>query len=174
MIPEGEELRERTSSASRRPPPGLPAMRKHLPLLILCSSTLRVSSFALVPKGKALGGVRGLAASAAPARDALKVLVFLGSTRVEGPPRPARVGVRVAALVERALISRGHSVSIVDPVDLDIPLLRKPHFSYARGKAPEVLETLAGLVASADCYVMVNHLRACFPKPPWRQPRGKS
>ncbi|KAJ1488355.1 flavoprotein-like protein, partial [Baffinella frigidus] len=34
--------------------------------------------------------------------------------------------------------------------------LRKPHFAYAQGKAPEVLETLAGLVASADCYVMVT------------------
>jgi len=139
-------------------------MCKHIPLLILCASTLRVSSYTLVPKGKVLGGVRGLAAAASPARDALKVRVFLGSSCVDGPPRPARVGVRVAAFVERALISRGHSVSIVDPVDFDILLLRKPHFSYERGKAPEVMEILAGLVASADCYVMVKRLRACFPK----------
>lgn len=142
-------------------------MRRHLPLLILCTSTLRVSSFALVCRGKALGGVRGLAASASPASDALKVLVFLGSTRVDGPPRPARVGVRVAAFVERSLVARGHSVTIVDPVDLDLPLLRKPHFAYAQGKAPEVLETLAGLVASADCYVMVRGHNLLITKPAW-------
>jgi NAD(P)H-dependent FMN reductase len=124
----------------------------------VCSLIMPASSFARTPVGflrTARGGVRGLSA-ATSGSDSLNVLVFQGSTRVDGPPRPARVGERVAAFVERSLEARGHLVSIVDPVDLDIPLLRKPHFAYAKGRAPEVLESLAGQIASADCFVMVT------------------
>ena len=87
---------------------------------------------------------------------ALRVLLFQGSTRVEGPPRPARVGVRVSRWCEAALLARGHTVEVIDPVDTDLPLLRKPHFAYARGRAPAPLDKLAELIRESQAYVMIT------------------
>lgn len=84
----------------------------------------------------------------------LRVLVFQGSTRVMGPPQPARVGDRVVKWVSSALIERGHQVEIVDPVETDLPLLQKPHFAYASGRAPEALESLAAAISDSQAYVM--------------------
>ena len=78
---------------------------------------------------------------------ALRVLVFQGSTRVQGPPRPARVGNRVAAWAVSALSEQGHTVEVFDPIETDLPLLRKPHFAYAQGQAPQALEELAPLAS---------------------------
>lgn len=93
---------------------------------------------------------------AAATSTALRILIFQGSTRIDGPPRPARVGERVAKWAQRALAERGHSITVVDPVEVDLPLLRKPHFAYARGRAPEPLNELAQLIADAEAYVMVT------------------
>ena len=87
---------------------------------------------------------------------ALRVLVFQGSTRVQGPPRPARVGNRVAAWAVSALSERGHTVEVFDPIETDLPLLRKPHFAYAQGQAPQALEELARRIAEAEAFVMVT------------------
>jgi len=84
-------------------------------------------------------------------------LVFLGSVRDSAPPRPRRLGERVArALAERLSSTPGCEVELIDPLQLELPQPFKPHFSFAQGKAPEVLETLAGKIASADGYVMVS------------------
>ena len=62
---------------------------------------------------------------------ALRIMVFLGSTRKAGPPRPVRVGDRVAKFIEESLKRRGHDiVRVVNPVEIQIPLLEKPHFAY--------------------------------------------
>lgn len=86
----------------------------------------------------------------------LKILVFLGSMRESTPPRPARLGQRVTLALSAQLEAAGHEVSLIDPLDLDLHGSFKPHFSYAKGKAPKELETLAGQVESADGYVMVS------------------
>ena len=87
---------------------------------------------------------------------ALRILVFQGSTRVSGPPRPARVGERVVRWAADELRSRGHEVDVVDPVETELPLLRKPHFAYAAGRAPEPLDTLAQAIAASQAFVMVT------------------
>lgn len=86
----------------------------------------------------------------------LNILVFLGSTRESTPPRPARLGSRVAAASLRRLVEMDIGVSLVDPLEHELPRPFKPHFSYAHGKAPQVLEDLAGRIAGADGYVMVS------------------
>jgi len=75
---------------------------------------------------------------------------------VDGPPLPTRVGGRIASWCTLALERRGHSVAVVDPVDTELPLLRKPHFAYARGRAPSALEELAQLISESEAYVMVT------------------
>ena len=83
-------------------------------------------------------------------------LVFLGSARDSTPPRPARLGVRVTTMCHRLLEARGHKVQIVDPLDLDLQDIFKPHFAFAEGRAPEALNELAQAITGADGYVMVS------------------
>lgn len=86
----------------------------------------------------------------------LELLVFLGSMRDSTPPRPARLGQRVALALQAQLEDAGHDVALIDPLALDLHGPFKPHFSYARGQAPEALDTLAQRIESADGYVMVS------------------
>lgn len=86
----------------------------------------------------------------------MTILVFLGSVRESAPPRPSRLGERVARACMARLQALEVEADLVDPLALDFPRAFKPHFSYAKGQAPEALETLAGRIARADGYVMVS------------------
>ena len=83
-------------------------------------------------------------------------LVFLGSARDSLPPRPARLGLRVARALMVQLQNRGSQAVLVDPLDIDLGRTFKPHFAYAKGAAPAALDTLAGQIERADGYVMVS------------------
>ena len=80
----------------------------------------------------------------------LKVAALLGSVRSD------RKGIRAARYVVRALAARGHEVTLVDPMELQLPLLDRMYKEYEKGKAPPVLETLATLYRSADAFVIVS------------------
>ncbi|MEM1130207.1 MAG: NAD(P)H-dependent oxidoreductase [Pseudomonadota bacterium] len=86
----------------------------------------------------------------------MDIMVFLGSRRASAPPRPARLGERVARAFVGQIEGGGHQVTLIDP--LDFPALDefKPHFSYRKGAAPEPLDVLAGQIGKADAYVMVS------------------
>jgi chromate reductase len=86
----------------------------------------------------------------------MKFLVFIGSARDSVPPRPARLGARVAEACRRLLTEHGHVAALVDPLDHDTGGVFKPHFAYPKGSAPEPLANLADAIASADGYVMVS------------------
>lgn len=86
----------------------------------------------------------------------MKYLVFLGSTRKEGAPRPARLGWRVARACLAELEARGHDTELVDPLELPLGPPFRPHFSYPKGKAPSVLDNLADRIGTADGYVMIS------------------
>ena len=89
-------------------------------------------------------------------RTSLRILIFQGSTRSQGPPMPARVGERIGLWAADALTKRGNNVVVCDPMETALPLLQKPHFAYARGKAPAELEDLAELIRESDAYVMIT------------------
>lgn len=80
----------------------------------------------------------------------LKLPVILGTVRSD------RIGIRVARFAVAALEKRGHEVTLVDPVEHPLPLLDRMYKEYARGQAPPVLEHLAGVIRSADAYVVVS------------------
>lgn len=86
----------------------------------------------------------------------MRILVFLGSVRDSTPPRPARLGARVARASARMLEGHGLSAEIIDPLTLRTGTPFKPHFAYAKGRAPEALEALAQKIGGADGYVMVS------------------
>lgn len=88
----------------------------------------------------------------------MKFLVFLGTVRDSTPPRPARLGLRVAkAILNWAKSNMAeHEFELIDPLDYPTGEVFKPHFSYAQGQAPEALSSLAEKIETADGYVMVS------------------
>ena len=78
------------------------------------------------------------------------IAVLLGSVRRD------RMGSRAAQLVTRALESRGHAVHLVDPLELQLPLLDRMYKEHPTGEAPEPLERLATLYRSVDGFVVVS------------------
>jgi NAD(P)H-dependent FMN reductase len=47
----------------------------------------------------------------------LKIVVLVGSVRSD------RQGIKAARFVQRALAARGHEVALVDPIEVQLPLL---------------------------------------------------
>jgi NAD(P)H-dependent FMN reductase len=80
----------------------------------------------------------------------LNIVVLVGSVRSD------RQGIKAARFVERTLAQRGHDVTVVDPVELRLPLLDRMYKEYPKGAAPEPLERLAMLYRSADAFVVVS------------------
>ncbi|NOL51519.1 NADPH-dependent FMN reductase [Pelistega suis] len=88
----------------------------------------------------------------------MNFLIFLGSVRDSTPPKPARLGQRVAIACHHYLQAAFPNIhiEIIDPLDYPLERVFKPHFAYAKGKAPDSLEQLATKIAQADGYVMIS------------------
>lgn len=87
----------------------------------------------------------------------VQFLIVLGTIRDSAPPRPARLGLRVARALHRHLAGKeGVSCTLIDSLEINLPTPFKPHFAYGAGRAPADLETLAQKIAAADGYVMVS------------------
>jgi len=77
-----------------------------------------------------------------------KIVVMIGSVRSE------RNGERVAKWVVSKLTNNGHDVSIVDPLDLNLPLLDK---MYKEMKSPaDKLQKLQKTIKEADGYIPIT------------------
>lgn len=83
-------------------------------------------------------------------------LVFLGSVRDTSPPKPKRLGERVARRTAEAIRGEGHDATLIDPLAIEWPRPFKPHFAYAAGRAPEDIEALARTIEGADGFAMVS------------------
>lgn len=81
---------------------------------------------------------------------------------IYGSVRDGRVGIRVAQYLVSALGERGFDPVLVDPAELDIPMLEKRFREYDEGSAPPDLKKLAQLFEQADALLIVsaeyNHL----------------
>ena len=75
---------------------------------------------------------------------------------IYGSVRAGRQGIKAARFVERQLRGRGHDVTLVDPADVQLPLLDRMFKEYPAGTAPAVLERLASLYRAADAFVIVS------------------
>jgi NAD(P)H-dependent FMN reductase len=70
--------------------------------------------------------------------------------------RRDRMGIRAAHLVIRELERRGHDVHLVDPLELQLPLLDRMYKEHPKGEAPEPLEMLAEIYRKADGFLVVS------------------
>jgi len=86
----------------------------------------------------------------------MKFLIFLGTVRDSTPPNPPRLGLRVAKACALHIHQGDHAVELIDPLDLVLEPIFKPHFAYVQGKAPAQLQSLADKIKAADGYVMVS------------------
>ena len=77
-----------------------------------------------------------------------KIVVIVGSVRSE------RNGIKVAKWVVSKLEAKGHTVSLVDPVELDLPLLDKMYKEME--SPPEKLKKLQKIIKEADGYVPIT------------------
>jgi NAD(P)H-dependent FMN reductase len=80
----------------------------------------------------------------------LTIPVILGTVRRD------RVGIRVARFAVEALRARGHTVTLIDPIEYPLPLLDRMYKEYAPSEAPPVLAKLAEIIKPADGYVIVS------------------
>jgi len=83
-------------------------------------------------------------------KTGLVVAVLLGSVRRD------RLGIRAARLVVNALAARGHEAVLVDPMELELPLLDRMYKEHPKGEAPAELERLATLYRRADGFIVVS------------------
>jgi len=88
----------------------------------------------------------------------MKILVFLGTVRNSTPPKPARLGERVAKACVDCLQSRyqEHEIELIDALHYPLETVFKPHFAYLKGKAPGRLDELAEKIQASDAYVMIS------------------
>ena len=80
----------------------------------------------------------------------LRIAVLLGSVRRD------RMGARASQLIMRELGQRGHQVELIDPLELQLPLLDRMYKEHPKGDAPEPLESLAEIYRNADGFLVVS------------------
>jgi len=77
-----------------------------------------------------------------------KIVVIVGSVRSE------RHGIKVARWVVSKLEENGHHVSLVDPLELDLPILDKMYKEME--SPPEKLQKLQKIIKEADGYIPIT------------------
>ncbi len=80
----------------------------------------------------------------------LSIALFYGSVRTE------RKGIGFARFLEAQVRKRGHSTTLVDALDYDIPLLDRMYKEYPTGRAPAPLEAIARIIKPADGFLIVS------------------
>src|SRR5215470_16421025 len=80
----------------------------------------------------------------------LRFVVLYGSVR------ETRQGIKAARFIVDQLVRRGHTTTLVDPLEQRLPLLDRMYKEYAKGAAPRVLEALAETYRAADGFVVVS------------------
>lgn len=78
------------------------------------------------------------------------ILVFYGSYRQN------RLGIKLARWIVDALIARGDAATLVDAMEVALPMLDRRFSDYPAGEAPSAMTELAARIAAADGYVFVT------------------
>ncbi len=86
----------------------------------------------------------------------LSLLLFLGSARDSSPPSPPRLGLRVARALLQRMAAAGHDAQLIDPLDIPLGPVFRPHFSFRKDDAPPALDALAQRISAADGFVMLS------------------
>ena len=75
---------------------------------------------------------------------------------IYGSVRSGRLGIRVVNWLERLLSERGHTVSIVDQLDYQLPMLDVPLHYMKPGSVPENIQRAADVLTAAEGFIIVG------------------
>lgn len=75
---------------------------------------------------------------------------------IYGSARSSRQGIKAARFIVRKLEDRGHSVTLIDTENYDLPLLDRMYKEYDADNAPEPMTAIAKFLAAADGFVVVS------------------
>ena len=81
----------------------------------------------------------------------LNTAVIYGSVRGN-----RRQGIKAARFVVAKLEARGHDVTLIDPLEYQLPLLDLMHNEFEKGQAPEAMESVSQILSSAVGFVIVS------------------
>ena len=82
--------------------------------------------------------------------------IGLNTAVIYGSARRGRQGIKAARFVVRKLEERGHAVTLVDSLEHPLPFLDLMYKEYDVGKAPEAMQTVGEILATADGFVIVS------------------
>ncbi len=80
----------------------------------------------------------------------LNIAVLYGSARRD------RQGIKAARFIVKQLAERGHSVTLVDSEQFDLPMLDWMYKEYEPDEAPEAMRDIAKILSEADAFVIVS------------------
>lgn len=80
----------------------------------------------------------------------------LNFTILYGSVREARAGIRLARFIEKTVLQRGHTATLVDAAERRLPLLDKMYKEYEPGIAPAILQELARIYRDSDGFIIVS------------------
>ena len=75
---------------------------------------------------------------------------------IYGSARSSRQGIKAARFVVNKLEDRGHTVTLIDTQDYDLPLLDKMYKEYDADSAPEAMSVVAKILDAADGFVVIS------------------
>ena len=81
----------------------------------------------------------------------LNVAVIYGSVRGE-----RRQGIKAARFIVRNLEARGHAVTLVDPLEYELPFLDLMYKEFEPGQAPEAMQKVGRILKDADGFIIVS------------------
>ncbi|MDA0367287.1 MAG: NAD(P)H-dependent oxidoreductase [Proteobacteria bacterium] len=77
-------------------------------------------------------------------------------TVLYGSVRRDRQGIRAARFIEQQITARGHTPTLIDALELDLPLLDRMYKEYEPGTAPANLESMAKVLKASDGFIVVS------------------
>lgn len=80
----------------------------------------------------------------------LNILILFGSVRHH------RQGIKAARFILNQCLERGHEATLIDPMEVSLPLLDRMFKEYEPGQAPDVLGRLAAQIRAADAFIIVS------------------
>ena len=75
---------------------------------------------------------------------------------IYGSVRSDRQGIKLVKFLTQQLQNKEISVSIIDPMELQLPLLDKMHKEYAPGEAPLPMQMIHDILVDVDGYIIVS------------------
>ncbi len=77
-------------------------------------------------------------------------------TVLYGSVRRDRKGIRAARFMTQELAARGHTPTLIDAQEVDLPLLDRMYKEYEPGAAPDNLEAMAKIIKASDGFIVVS------------------